>query len=242
MSDNWLRRVRSGFTLIELLVVIAIIAILASMLLPALSAAKSKARQIKCLSNLRQFGIGIQMYADDYNGYLPKTMDSHQNTNDAWIRLTLPYMGQVDEIRACPSDPERIERMELSGTSYIFNDFLATPTGGVSGDKRIRNNVNSLNQPSGTSVLYEIADTYGPDIFADHAHARAGWNWSMMIQDIQPDRHTLGQPSRDKLKGGANFLYMDGHVDKVNASVQKSEADRGVNLALPPELLDPELL
>jgi len=229
-----------GFTLIELLVVIAIIAILASMLLPALSAAKGKARQIKCVSNLRQFGIGIQIYVDDFGGKLPRTMDSHSNTNDGWIRLTLPYMGDSDQIRACPSDPQRIKRIELSGTSYIFNDFLATPGPGAGKDKRVKNNISSLNQPSGTSVLFEIADTYGPDIFADHAHARAGWSWTMFYNDVQPDRHTLGSPSRDKLKGGSNFLYADSHVDNVKALFMKTEADRGVNLALPPELLDPK--
>ena len=66
-----LKRHRSAFTLIEILVVIAIIAILAAMLLPALKQAREKARQVKCMSNLKQVGLGLMIYAQNNAGYAP---------------------------------------------------------------------------------------------------------------------------------------------------------------------------
>jgi prepilin-type N-terminal cleavage/methylation domain-containing protein/prepilin-type processing-associated H-X9-DG protein len=92
------RVLRTGFTLIELLVVIAIIAILAAMLLPALAAAKEKARSIRCIANHKQLITGWLMYKDDYNGRLVEDMGGSSLIYPCWTQDDMSVATQATNL------------------------------------------------------------------------------------------------------------------------------------------------
>ncbi|MDX1935300.1 MAG: DUF1559 domain-containing protein [Capsulimonadales bacterium] len=110
-----MRSSRQAFTLIELLVVIAIIAILAAILFPVFAQAREKARQTSCLSNVKQIGLGMMMYAQDYDEVIsrnahpdpPRVPEGAHFTNCStprWMDVINPYIKNLD-IFNCPSDP-----------------------------------------------------------------------------------------------------------------------------------------
>lgn len=118
---------KQGFTLIELLVVIAIIATLVALASGGLSAAKRKARSTKCLSNLRQLGISVRMYADDNKERFPRIERESGATNLASIsglrKVLESYVGTKSEVFLCPED-EDDARLQRGESSYEWNSSL----------------------------------------------------------------------------------------------------------------------
>jgi len=128
-------RTKKGFTLIELLVVIAIINILAGMLLPSLTRAREQARRAACLSNLRNIGQALTMYAGENDGFFPPEDSSPVEAND----LDLLYPSYLDnaEVFWCPSDamkpatftPENVDAKDVSDCSYGYLGKVQDPGG-----------------------------------------------------------------------------------------------------------------
>ncbi|OPY85900.1 MAG: putative major pilin subunit [Smithella sp. PtaU1.Bin162] len=165
---------KKKFTLLELLVVISIIAILASMLLPALNGAREKAKSTFCLNNLKHIYFGVIQYADSYNGYIPAM------GNDYWVRDIAPYVGltynswfidlprrTMDGLFICPrtrpyaTDPSKPTLTSYSPTvGYWASDFGAgwvpidVGVGGI--DKRNIAKRLAVITP-GSVILYEKA-------------------------------------------------------------------------------------
>jgi prepilin-type N-terminal cleavage/methylation domain-containing protein len=112
---------RAGFTLIELLVVIAIIAILAAMLLPAISKAKDRAHAINCVSNLKQWGIVWNLYCDDHAGSFPDGMSVGWHRGD-WLAVLKSYYGQKPHLLLCPNATMRWKKGAAKEARTSLND------------------------------------------------------------------------------------------------------------------------
>jgi prepilin-type N-terminal cleavage/methylation domain-containing protein/prepilin-type processing-associated H-X9-DG protein len=203
-------RVKRAFTLIELLVVIAIIGILAAMLLPALNRAREKANATACLSNMRQWGLALGMYADDWNDYMPyegtsSGIDTGFNLG-AWYNILSPYiagprlmdlyaagkipMPGTKSIFICPSAPKITYAPTTTKPyfSYAMNRVLT----GLAGQVYKRS---KADKPSDTVFLAESENNDFP--FTD----------GFFIG-------TSGTPPENtpRHSGGDNFCFMDGHV------------------------------
>jgi prepilin-type N-terminal cleavage/methylation domain-containing protein len=122
MQRSW----KAAFTLIELLVVIAIIAILAAILFPVFARARENARKITCISNLKQLGTGVLMYAQDYDEYLPNNYAGKKDTmlwNDlSGSGLLDPYLKNK-QVWFCPSDGPHVYPGQTTPHTYANQTY-----------------------------------------------------------------------------------------------------------------------
>jgi prepilin-type N-terminal cleavage/methylation domain-containing protein/prepilin-type processing-associated H-X9-DG protein len=232
----------SGFTLIELLVVIAIIAILASMLLPALAKAKAKAQQIKCLSNMRQIGMVTVMYAHDHNDFLPYGYAYvwPQGTPLYWWQdLCRPYLPNSEAVYSCPSAlPHSLWReLRPPGTpTPLVNDYICNAQGGAypeSGKQRwVGANgpfINNWGNPS--RRMSEIQDTPGTIAICDvstnafeiwrleqvDAWYNAGFGPAFLGNSPDTRNPTMGHVAK-RHSSGFNASFCDGHAQYIKKS------------------------
>ena len=218
-APGWLRPYTAfrprGFTLIELLVVIAIIAILASLLLPALAKANEKARRTQCMKNIRQIGIALVLYEGDHRKLPPKAsqVPDFMNRNSGfWVNNCLyaiaPYLqssqkSPSSKIYACPSSKkpgDGSDATALSATSYLPNAVvMELSLAQIPNPSEIIFNQETIRLVSYTALRPAVGEDFGlcPKQYTYwHVNLLPGLDWYSMVH------------SR-----GGNFAFVDGHAE-----------------------------
>lgn len=235
-----------GFTLIELLVVVGIIAVLISILVPSLGAARNQARTTKCLTNLKAMETAHWMYMSEHGGQLIQAGlahgGAHANEGVAWLNtLQLYYNNKL--MARCPSDisphwpgtaggggvPIPPSTSQFRRTSYGINEFTdrdLIPWGGP------YHRIENYPRPSDTLHFMEMANE-GSFAGADHPHVElwVGNVPAKAYSQLQTNQH--GGASRS-WNGRANYGFLDGHaetlrLDQIFKDMQRNKFDPSVN-------------
>jgi len=218
---------RKAFTLIELLVVIAIIAILAAILFPVFAKAREKARQISCLSNMRQIGLGFMQYTQDNDEVLPGSGDLNYSTHEgAWVDIDtyaaptsvfspstgaiFPYVKSIG-VFVCPSDSAGRQ----SGLSYSVNGCTTQNGSSLIGNVHFGYSLAKFDSPSSMLLLDE--ETGGSAVPGTIAGSESGTDdgFSYYHYDGGTGKSQVDLPSV-RHTGVSNCCFVDGHVKAMN--------------------------
>ncbi len=211
-------RTRRGFTLIELLVVIAIIAILAAILFPVFAKAREKARQASCTSNLKQFGLALAQYSQDWDEMMTPAFlswpafDGHNAGSVFWVTFCQPYIKSTD-IFKCPSGVSRggVDTSWCSTANInIENGQLVTSYG-----------INQLNTWLGSTSAWDGSGKRGPHVLGTAMAEVVNPAGTIAVMDsvnneFWTSRHIDEWNSTQfRHTDRANVLYCDGHVKSI---------------------------